>query len=219
MKLITKKEIVPLTLIILMAVAGFLAYNKLPEQVPSHWNASGEVDVYSSKNFAVFFAPLLAFGLWLLLICLPLIDPLRKNYQKFSKPYFALRAALVLFLGLLYGFTLAAGLGVRINIKFFIVPSISILIAVFGFFMPKIKPNWFVGIRTPWTLQSDEVWQKTHQFAGKTFVLSGLLSIFSLLFRQYSFAIFLFVVLAGALAPVAYSYFVFKQMGLFKNKK
>lgn len=207
---ITKKEIVPVALIVLAFIVGLILYPQLPEQIPSHWNARGEVDAFSGKNFSVFFFPSITLGVYLLMIFLPLIDPLRKNYIKFALPYFWLRTLLVIFFVSLYFYTLWAALGTSFNINYFILPAISILFIVIGIFLPKIKKNYFVGIRTPWTLHSEEVWDKTHQFSGKLFVAAGIIALISVFFPCCSFAITMAAVLSAAFASVTYSYFVFR---------
>lgn len=148
---------------------------------------------------------------------LPLIDPLRKNYKQFSIAYFLIRFTLVLFFAFLYFYTLWAGIYGAPKINYLIIPLISFLFIVLGLVMPKIKKNYFVGIRTPWTLQSDEVWQKTHKFAGKSFVIMGILTFLTIFLKEKMFGLFMLVVLAGAFAPVAYSYWLFKKQKLFDN--
>jgi len=91
------------------------------------------------------------------------------------------------------------------------------LFIVLGMVMPKIKKNYFVGIRTPWTLQSEEVWQKTHKFAGKTFVAMGILTFLTIFLREKMFGLFIAVVLIGAFAPVVYSYYIYRKLKLFNK--
>lgn len=212
MNLFTKKEILPIILIIAIFTIGFLLYPKLPERIPSHWNAQGKIDSWSGKNFTIFFFPCLILGLYLLMIFLPLIDPLRENYRKFSQPYFYFRLLLVVFLGAIYLYTLLAGLGWQFNIIYFVLPLFSILFILLGLFLPKIKKNYFVGIRTPWTIHSEEVWDKTHQFSGKIFIAAGLIGLIGFLIPSYAFLIFIISVMAAALISIIYSYFVFRKL-------
>ena len=139
---------------------GFYNTSCLPDKLPTHWNAQGEIDGYSSKNFVLFFYPAITLFLYLLLIFLPAIDPLRKNYEKFKTPYYFIRLILVIFFAALFFVSIAAGYGLKWDIKYLIIPLISLMFITFGIFMPKIKQNWFVGIKTPWTLGSKEVWEK-----------------------------------------------------------
>jgi len=218
MKIITKKEILPIAFIALAFIVGGLLYPDLPERMPSHWNAQGEIDAWSSKNFAVFFFPSITLGIYLLITFIPLIDPLRRNYPKFHFPYFWFRAIFVIFFVLLYFYTLWAALGTKLNINFFIIPVFSVLFIAIGIFLPKVKKNYFVGIRTPWTIHSEEVWDKTHQLGGKFFMAGGLIALIGLLFPGYSFPIFIAAVLLAAFVPVVYSYFVFRKTGGFNEK-
>ncbi len=218
MKIITKKEILPIVLIILAFVVGLLSYSSLPETIPSHWNAQGEIDAWSSRNFGVFFLPSITLGIYLLITLIPLIDPLKKNYSKFAIPYFWFRTLFILFFVLLYFYTLWAALETKLNINFFIIPAFSVLFTLIGIFLPKVKKNYFVGIKTPWTIHSEEVWDKTHQFGGKCFIVGGILAIFSLLFPQYFLSIFIAVILLTALTPIIYSYFIFRKINKLNNK-
>jgi len=217
MKIITKKEILPIALIIITLLIGLQLYPKLPSEVPTHWNAQGQVDDFGSKNFAVFFFPVLALAIYLLMTFIPLIDPLKKRYKEFSLQYFWIKTIIIIFMLALYLFSLFAALGSKINIVYVIVPAISLMLILLGSFMPKIKKNYFVGVRTPWTLHSEEVWNKTHKFAGKSFIAIGTISLLGLLVKEYVFFIFIPVVILGSLAPVVYSYFVFKKIGGFKK--
>ncbi|OGZ19082.1 MAG: hypothetical protein A2175_02050 [Candidatus Nealsonbacteria bacterium RBG_13_42_11] len=213
MKIFTAKEILPFSLIVFIFAVGVLLYPILPDRIPSHWNINGEIDAWSSKCFMVLLIPGITLLIYLLMIFLPLIDPLKLNYQKFIMPYFWLRTVFVLFFVLLYLYTLLAALGVEmINIRYFIVPVLSVMFIVIGLLLPSIKKNYFVGIRTPWTIHSEEVWDKTHQKSGQLFILAGIVSLVGVFMPQYSFPILITAILLASLSSVAYSYFVFKQI-------
>ncbi|MFH1841464.1 MAG: SdpI family protein [Candidatus Nealsonbacteria bacterium] len=216
--LFTKKEFLPIFLIILAFIVGFYLYPQLPEKIPSHWNAKGEIDSWSNRNFGVLFFPGITLAVYLFMLFIPLIDPLKKNYQKFSIPYYWFRVIFVVFFVSLYFYTLYAALGTNFNINYFIIPAISILFVVLGIFMPKIKKNYFVGIRTPWTLHSEEVWNVTHKFSGKIFITAGLISCLGLFFSEYTFLIVMAAILSAAFISVIYSYFAFKKIEGLNNK-
>lgn len=220
-KLIAIKEIIPILLIVIMFLVGIAFYSSpcLPDRMPTHWSATGEVDGFSSKGFAVFFFPAVTLAVYLLMLFIPFIDPLRENYKKFAGVYYGFRLVLVLFFCLLYFYTLAAGLGFKMNINFFIIPLLSLLFIAIGFFLPKMKKNWFCGIRTPWTLQSDEVWEKTHQFGGKSFIVAGILSLLSVFSGSYALWVFIVIILGGAFIPAFYSYFLYRKLGLFEKSR
>jgi uncharacterized membrane protein len=221
MKKYTKliKEMIPITLIFIMAIIAVSLFTStcLPDKLPSHWNASGEVDGYSGKTFALFFYPGITLLLYLLMAFLPKIDPFRKNYEKFKRPYYFIRLLLVVFFFALYSYMILAGVGHTFNMKYFMIPTLSLLFLGIGSMMPKIKRNYFVGFRTPWTLQSDEVWNKTHKFGGKSFMVGAIVGFFSIFFGNYSFAIFLTAIIAGSLLPLFYSYYLYRKLGLFKK--
>lgn len=213
LKIITKKEIFPVCLILIIFIIGIFLYPVMPDRMPTHWNAQGEIDGWSSRNFAVFFFPCMIAALYLLMLFLPLIDPLKRNYSLFIRPYFCFRLLFVCFLSFLYLYTLAAALGWKMNINYFIIPAEALLFILIGVFLPRIKKNYFVGIRTPWTLHSEEVWDKTHQFAGKLFIIAGIASLLGF----FNFWFFIAPILGAALISVIYSYFIFRRIKGFNG--
>lgn len=214
MKTFTKKEIAPILVIFIMAIfAASLYAAPCVKQVPTHWNASGQIDGWSSKAFAALFFPGLTLVVYLLMLFLPKIDPLRKNYQYFEKQYYFIRLVLVLFFAGLFFFSFFAAMGHRTSMTYFMVPFFGIFFIILGSFLPSLKRNWFVGIRTPWTLQSDEVWIKTHKFAGKSMMAGGILTLFTVFLRDNAFWAFLVIIIISALLPVLYSFLAFKKHG------
>ncbi|MDD5144740.1 MAG: SdpI family protein [Candidatus Pacebacteria bacterium] len=213
-----KKEILPLSLIFTVILVTAIFYPVLPEKVPSHWNIEGEVDSWSSKNFTVLFFPSLVLGLYLLMTLLPKIDPLKENYLKFIGSFFWLKVIFVAFFSLLYFYTLWAASGNAFSINNLIIPAVSFLFVTLGFFLPKTKRNYFVGIRTPWTLSSDEVWDKTHRFSRKVFIAGGLTIFLGVFFKDLTPWFFLATILLAVLFPIIYSYLVFHKIG-GKDKK
>jgi len=215
------KEAIPVILIVVMVIVAFGLFKAscLGDKLPTHWNAAGEVDGYSSKTFALFFYPALTLFMYLLLTFLPRIDPFRKNYKKFEKPYYFLRLILVAFFFMLYFYMIFAAIGYKLNIMYFMVPTLSLLFIAIGAIMSKVKRNYFIGFRTPWTLQSDEVWVKTHKFGGKTFMAAGIVGFFGVFFGKHAIIVFIVPVLIGSFAPLVYSYFLYRKLGLFKEPK
>lgn len=218
MKILSKKELLPTILIIGIFLVGVWLYPDLPERIPSHWNSQGQVDAWSGRNFSVFFFPALILAIYLLMSFIPLIDPLRKRYKDFEMAYFGIKIILILFLSSLYLFSLFSVFYPNLNINYFIIPGISLLFVVIGVLMPKIKKNYFVGIRTAWTIHSERVWDETHKFGGKIFIAAGIVSFSGILIPQYSFLIFIISAIAAALISIIYSYFIFRKIGGFKNK-
>lgn len=196
-----KTEILPLVLILISLAASFYFYANFPDQVPTHWNFAGEVDSYSSKAFTAFFFPVLAVLMYFLFLVFPSIDPKKDRYNEFRKVYHIFKSLILAFLVIIYFIVGLNGLGYNISVSLWMPALIGLLFIVMGSYMAKIKPNWFMGIRTPWTLSSEEVWNKTHRFGGKMFILGGILMILQpflpVSFRTTIFIITLVIVLAG----------------------
>jgi uncharacterized membrane protein len=177
------------------------------------------IDSWMSNNASVILFPLLALLIYVLMTIAPIFDPLKENYSKFETPYFWFKTATVLFLCLLYFYSLWIALGAELNIIYFIVPVLALYIVLLGFFLPKIKRNYFVGIRTPWTLHNEKVWDMTHVFGEKAFVGAGVLSLFSVLVPNYSFFVFISLVILATCAVTVYSYYAFKEVERAPKRK
>ena len=150
--------------IVAMLIFGAVVYSRLPDQVPTHWNIYGQVDTMMDRLQAVLLLPALTAGLWLLMLGLPRIDPLRASYAAFAGTYQLFVNALVLFMLALYVVSLGAALGWNINVPQMIGIGVGLLFMLLGNEMGRLKPNWFAGIRTPWTLSDPEIWRRTHRF-------------------------------------------------------
>lgn len=214
-KLITKKEVLPVLIIIAVIAVSFMTYKYLPEKVPSHWNARGEIDGYAGRGFTVIFFPSLILGIYLLSTFFPFIDPLKENVEKFATPYFYLRTILVLFLSSLYFYTIYAAVkgGAAMPIDMFILPTLGVMFIVIGYLLPKFKKNYFIGIRTPWTLHSEEVWDMTHKRARKWYVGAGVIIMLGGFFKNARFILPIMILLL--LYPIVDSYFIYRKV----NKK
>ncbi len=208
-----KSEVFPIALILISFVASLYFYIHFPDRVPTHWNYKGEVDGRSSKGFGAFFFPILNSAIYLLILLLPNIDPRRDRYEQFAKPYHIVKAALLAFMTLIYFYTGFAGLGYKmLSMNTLISVSLGILFIIIGNYLGKVKSNWFMGIRNPWTLSNEEVWNKTNRLGGKLFVLCGFISILCSLLPTIVFWIILGVsVITISLIPVIYSYWLYKN--------
>jgi len=208
-----KKEWIAPLCIAFAFIGSIYFYVHFPEQVVTHWNLQGQPDDWSGKTFAAFFFPILILGIYILLIFLPLFDPLRKRYEEFSKTYQIIRFALVTFFTGIYFLASLSGLGYNMQIGKIIPAVIGLLFVILGNYMPKIKKNWFVGIRTPWTLASEEVWNKTHRLGGKIFILAGVLMILGIwlptMWSAWLFGINMFILVVGT---TGYSWFIWKKL-------
>ena len=207
----------PLAVIVLMALMGAYVYEDLPDQVPSHWNAKGEIDNYMGRDMSVLLMPVMSLVIYLLFLAIPHISVFRENVEEFYKTsgpgFFTI---LMLFLFGVYAFTLLAGIGYQLNITYFMLPALAILFGYIGYILPKVKRNFFIGIRNPWTLSSDRVWKKTHEMGGKIFMGSAALMLLALLMPEQAFFPVIIIVVTASLSTFVYSYLEFRKE---KNEK
>jgi len=201
-------------LIAAAALAGLLLTNQLPDPMPSHWNAAGEVDGYMSKFWGIWLMPLMTLGITLLLAVIPAIDPLKANIEKFRNLYNAFIIGFVAYMLYIYGLTLAAALGYQFNMTYMLMPAVGLLFIGISFLIENAKRNFFIGIRTPWTLVSDSVWEKTHKLGAQTFRIGGALVIVSAFLGENGFWLLMVSLLFAALVPVVYSYIAWRQENL-----
>lgn len=207
-----KSEIIPLIMIAVSAALSFYFYAHWPMRIASHWNFRGEVDGYASSLFMALFFPLLLIGLYLLFLVLPYIDPRREHYVEFAKTYHVFKGVLLAALLAVYLVTGIYNLGYDFNVGIAVAAIIGVLMIVIGSFLSKIKFNYFMGIRTPWTLASETVWDKTHRVGGWLFVLLGCCIIVAP-FLPEILALIVFIT-GAAIAVIGsflYSYLVFRQ--------
>lgn len=207
-----KKEIIPIIFILIFLMAGMYAYKYLPAVVPTHWDANNTPNGWSTRNFAVFFFPGLIFGIYLLLSLFPHIDPFKENMKKFSGVYYKFKLVLILFMGGIYLLTLYAALNHNINVGRFVMIGIAWFIYYIALILPLLKRNYFIGIRLPWTLASDEVWDKTHKFGKQVFIILAFLILINSFFSgSLIFWLFLIEMFIGVMSLCVYSYIQFRK--------
>jgi len=163
-----------IALIALMFAAAALAWPVAPDRIPVHWNASGGIDRYGGKVEGLLLMPLLACGIYLLMRYLPNLDPGRANYARFGGVYATIRISVLALMAAIQGVTLFTVLRRPVDMSLIVPVLVGSLFVVIGGVMGKIRPNWFVGIRTPWTLTSKMAWVRTHRLGGWLFVAQGL---------------------------------------------
>jgi uncharacterized membrane protein len=200
-----------LIVLILLALAALglslWAAPRLPEMVPSHWDASGQIDGYAPRSQELWLMPAMILLTGLLLLYLPNIDPLRKNVEQFRPAYHWIIVTLAGFLLYLHALTLLAGLGFAFNLVYFLIPAEAVMLVVIGFVTERAKPNWFIGIRTPWTLSSPTVWEKTHRLGGRVFKIAGVATLAGLFFPERIGLFFtLLPLILSTVILVVYSY-------------
>ncbi len=210
---VLKQDWLILSLILLGFVLGAYFYPSLPDKVPTHWNASGEVNGYGSKLFGAFGLPGISLGTYLMYLLLPYIDPKRKNYADFKSTYQFLKYLIIIFFLGLEVMTLLIASGVIVNKPIFIQLMISLLFILIGNVMGRFKHNYFVGVRTPWTLANEEVWRKTHRLAAPLWVLGGIINILlAFMGTNYTGIGFIVIIAVISIVPIGYSYIAYRQI-------
>ena len=206
-------SILVIALIAIAVIAGVLLWNQLPEQMASHWNVNDEVDGTMPKFWGVFLMPLVVLGMFGLFIALPNMDPLKANIASFRGAFNLFIVLITAFMLYIHGLTLAWSLGYQnFKISTMMLPFMGILFMFIGYLLRQAKRNFFIGIRTPWTLSSDTVWDKTHQLGSVLFMVSGALAFFGSFFGGTVAFWLLFVPLMGStLVLMIYSYILYRN--------
>lgn len=194
------------------AVASLLVAPSLPEELVVNWNAAGDPGGTMPKTVALWLLPALAAGLILLFAVIPRIDPLRENIATFRPFYDWFVVVLTAFLGLIHVGVLAFNLGYEFPFTHLILLGTSLLLYFVGALLVRAERNWFVGIRTPWTLSSDEVWRRTHDLGGTLFKLSAIVAAVGVLFGEYALYFLVIPVVLTALSTAAYSYYLYERL-------
>lgn len=209
-----KQEWPLLTILLLTFLAAAAIYPVMPDRVPIHWNAAGQVDGYGSRAFGTFFLPVMNLGMYVLFLVLPKFDPRKENYAKFSDAYRFIRYTFHLFLIYMFAITLLASLGYGVSIDRLVPIGVALLFIVLGNYMGKIRHNYFVGFRFPWTLANEEVWKKTHQFGAKAMVIGGILALLSVLAPDGTlrFPLFMICIFVPMIITGLYSYLIYQRL-------
>ncbi len=207
MKLSWRTEWPQWALLVGMFALAASAWSTAPARIPMHWNFAGQVDRYGGRFEGLLAVPLLALAIYLLMIFLPRIDPGRANYDAFAGPYATLRLLILAVMAVIYGLVYLAMRGVPVRIEVWVPLVVGAMFVVMGNLLGKVRPNWFVGIRTPWTLSSKRAWTRTHRAGAWFFILVGLLFMATAFSRSPRMVVLLFVALfGGILALAVYSY-------------
>jgi uncharacterized membrane protein len=208
-------HIVSVVCLVLMFGLSAYAWIRLPPdaQTPVHWNLSGEVDGYASKTFALLFVPVLTVGLVVLLSLIPRLDPRRTNLYRSSTPYQVICSAVVVLMLVVHAGTILIALGAPLDLTVVIGVGVGALLFVIGTQLGNTRSNWFMGVRTPWTLESELSWRKTHHLAGRLFMAIGLISGAVAVFGppELYFWVLLLSLLGGIVWIIRYSYVVWRD--------
>jgi uncharacterized membrane protein len=203
--------IISVVLITIALIAGIFLYARLPDPMPSHWNAAGQVDGYMSKFWGIFLMPITTVALVGLFLVIPQIDPLKANIAKFRGVFNWFIVAFVAYMLYIYALTLAASLGFQFNMTIMLLPVVGLLFIGIGYMMRQAKRNFFIGIRTPWTLSSETVWDETHKLGSNMFMIAGVVTIVSAFLGENGIWLMLVAILAAAFVPIVYSYILWRR--------
>lgn len=202
--------VIILVLILSFGITAFF-YNSMPEKVASHWNAAGDVDGWMPKKAALSVVPVAMVVLTIMFFVLPMIDPLKENIQKIIGIYYGFVIVFQLFMLMVQCFIILWNMGNRIHPMTPMSAGIAILFFYTGLIMDKVERNWFIGIRTPWTLSSDTVWKKTHQKGAMLFKICGIIAIPGVIFPDFAIYFIIVPIILVSIYLVAYSYIEFKR--------
>jgi len=204
--------IITIVLIAVSLIAGLLLWDNLPDPMASHWNENDQVNGYISRFWGVTLMPLVVTGMLLLFLVIPFIDPLKANIAQFRETFNLFIVAIALFMLYVHGLTLAWGLGYRFQMSSAMLPFMGVLFVVIGYILRQAKRNFFIGIRTPWTLSSDTVWDKTHQVGSWLFIASGVLAVIGgFIGGETAFWMMLVPLIGSVIFLFVYSYFLYRN--------
>lgn len=206
-----KNKIIILGIISLSFIIAIYLYPQMPDKMASHWNTQGQVDGYMSRFWGLFLMPIISIGLLFLFILITKIDPLKENIKKFRKYFDGFIVLMIAFLFYVYLLTVFWNLGLRFNMAQLMIPALGILFYYCGILVENAKRNWFIGIRTPWTLSSEAVWDKTHKIGGKLFKIAGIITFLVIFFPKYAIFFVIISVISVVVYPIVYSYFEYQK--------
>lgn len=182
----------------------------LPDQIPSHWNLAGEVDSTMSKTWGAFMMPLIMLGLYAIFLMIPALSPKGYGIEAANSGFVGIRIAVFALFALLNVLILLAALGIPIAMESAVSMAVGGLLAVLGWFLDRLPRNFYVGIRTPWTIVDEDNWTRTHRLCKWLFIAAGLVMIAGGIMGANAFVIVAAALVAG-LVPMIYSYLIYRQ--------
>ena len=194
-------------------LASLIAYPQLPDRVATHWNMAGDVDGWMPKSVGAFAPLAIMLAATALFSVLPRISPKGFELAEATRAYRAILLALLLLLLGLHLVTLAWNLGYRLPMGIAVSMLLGVFFAILGNYLSKVPRNFFIGVRTPWTLADEDVWFRTHRLAARTFIGGGLGVAVLAPFAGERYALFLVIagVIVAAIIPIIYSYAIYRK--------
>ena len=208
-----KKELPIIAMVLLPFVYLGYIWNSLPEQVPMHWNLKGEIDDWGSKYSLIGLVFLLPVLTYVLMLVVPKIDP-KKRMESMGGKYDQFKFILVAFMSVVALVVIHISKNQKLSNPNMIVILVGTLFAFMGNYFKVIKQNYFIGIKTPWTLESEDVWKLTHLLAGKMWVIGGIVIVICSLVvpENINFYIFISITAVISIVPIVYSYLIYKKL-------
>lgn len=198
-------------LVILSFIAGIYLYPQVPERLDSHWNAQGESDAQSGRLVGLFAMPAIMLVSFLILLLLPKIDPKRNNVEKFRAYYDKMVLVIVAFFMYIHFLSILGNIGWEFDFGIALIPAYFVLFLSIGVLLEKAKPNWFIGIRTPWTLSSERVWNETHRIGARMFKICAPVTLAGFIFREIAIWFVIVPVVVVSVYLVIYSYLIYRK--------
>jgi uncharacterized membrane protein len=203
---------VSLGMVLIAVLLSIVVYPTLPDRMPTHWNVSGEVDGWAPKPVGAFLLPLVMAGTVALFAALPGMSPEGYPVDQESRGYRAIEISVAAFLLGTHVVTLLIARGMRIEMSVVMPVLIGALFVVLGNYMTKMRRNFFIGIRTPWTLADEDVWFRTHRLGGRVFVVAGVALMIVPFAGATQHVAFIAIALTAAAIPTIYSYVIYRRM-------
>jgi uncharacterized membrane protein len=204
-------EVLAAILVVASFALSLYFYPSMPGLMASHWNINGEVDGYMPKFWGLFMFPMISLFLFLLFKFIPIIDPYKANIKKFIEHFDRFVLFFLIFFLYIQALVIAWNSGLRFSVGQAVIPAISILFFYIGVILGKTKRNWFIGIRTPWTLSSDEVWERVHKRGSLLFKVCALFTLLGAFFGKYGFLFLLVPLGLTVIYLYVYSYIEYKR--------
>ena len=192
---------------------SFLLYwfwEKIPQTIATHYDLYGKADDWNDKNILLWLIPALSILLYLILLLVPVLDP-KKRIESMGGKYFGLRVVVLSLISAISVIFLLSAIYPDFDFRAGLFPILAIFLMFLGNYLQAVKPNYFIGIRTPWTLNNEQNWQKTHRLGGRVYMLGGLILLLASLFlSEFGFyTVFLIGMLLIIFIPVIYSFWLF----------
>jgi uncharacterized membrane protein len=192
-------------------IVGAYFYPQLPTTIAAHWNAQGVANGFMGKFWGVFMLPIISLVIFVIFMIIPIIDPRHENIEKFRHQFHLFMLFMLAFFLYLEGLVIFYNLGAPFNMVRLLAPAIAVLFFAVGSLLSHARRNWFVGIRTPWTLESETVWNKTHALGGTLFKIAAFVALVGLVFPAYTFWFVVVPVIAFAVWTIVYSYVEYQR--------